>query len=92
MMATDTMLELKRACISGIVPEKAGLMARRFSRLLGISLIATRNRREAARQSDNEVTARARAASISQMNISRGPFIAATGADSQDKQELAPSF
>ena len=37
-MATDTMLELKRACISGIVPDKAGLMARRFSRLLGISL------------------------------------------------------
>jgi ornithine cyclodeaminase/alanine dehydrogenase-like protein (mu-crystallin family) len=72
-------------------PERAEALARAVRIRLGVAADAVDDYRRAARESDIVVTCTpSRAPLLGLDDLSRGVFVAAVGADSEDKQEIDP--
>jgi alanine dehydrogenase len=85
--------KLEKVFVYDIDSTEAERFAATMSDKLGIELIATRDLATAARESDICVTCTpARKHFLMREFITPGTFIAAVGADSEDKQELQPSL
>ena len=91
--AIAAVLPLQRVFVLDTDPERARSLAARASVSLGISVEARTDLRAALRESDVCVTCTpARRAFLAAADVVPGTFIAAVGADSQGKQELAPEL
>jgi alanine dehydrogenase len=84
-------LPITRVFAYDIDPNRSQAYAREQSSALGIEVSAVRSTNEAAPQSDVIVTCTtAKKPVLSVDEVHRGTFIAAVGADNEDKQELDP--
>ena len=91
--AIAAVLPLQRVFVLDTDPERARSLASRASVSLGIPVEARTDLRAALRESDVCVTCTpARGAFLAASDVVPGTFIAAVGADSQGKQELAPEL
>ena len=91
--AIAAVLPLQRVFVLDTDPERARSLAARASVSLGIPVEARTDLRAALRESDVCVTCTpARRAFLAASDVVPGTFIAAVGADSQGKQELAPEL
>jgi len=93
LMALAEVLPLKRALAWDLDPEKARQFASDMRAALDIDIIAVREASEAARPSGVIVTATtARSPFLTTDMVTPGAFVAAVGADSPEKSELAPEL
>ena len=93
LAALVEVLPLKRALVWDLDPEKAHEFARTMRAELHIDVVAVREPGDATRQSDVIVTATtARAPFLTIDMVRPGAFVAAVGADSPEKSELAPEL
>jgi alanine dehydrogenase len=84
-------LPLERAWLYDILPERARALADEMATELGVPVGAVDDMRAAVQGSDVCVTCTpARAPLLGPSDLPRGLFLAAVGADSEDKQELEP--
>jgi ornithine cyclodeaminase/alanine dehydrogenase-like protein (mu-crystallin family) len=84
---------ITHAFVHDVTPETAARLARDGGAALGISVEATDDLAGAVRRSDIVVTCTpARRPFIRASDIRPGTFVAAVGADSEDKQELEPAL
>jgi alanine dehydrogenase len=82
-------LALERVWLHDVVPERARTLADSMTNELGLPVVAVADVRTAVRRSDVCVTCTpARAPLLGPTDLPRGLFLAAVGADSEDKQEL----
>lgn len=82
-----------RGFVWDIAPDKAARFAAEMSQTLGFPMEAVKDARQATLASDVIVTCTtAQAPFLSEAEIAPGAFIAAIGADSPDKSEIAPSL
>ena len=85
--------KLEKVFVHDIDPARAELLAKNMSDKLGTELTSTRDLATAASESDICVTCTpARKHFLMREYIMPGTFIAAVGADNEDKQELEPSL
>jgi len=86
-------LPLRRALVWDLAPEKATVFAQHMSKALRLDVTAVANAPEATRSSKVIVTATtARMPFLSKDMVPQGAFVAAVGADSPEKSELAPEL
>jgi len=86
-------LPLRRALVWDLAPEKATVFAQHMSKALRLDVTAVANDPEATRSSKVIVTATtARMPFLSKDMVPQGAFVAAVGADSPEKSELAPEL
>jgi ornithine cyclodeaminase/alanine dehydrogenase-like protein (mu-crystallin family) len=86
-------LPLRRAFAWDLVPAKAQSFAREMSSVHGLDVREVATHEEACAASDVIVTCTsARSAFLTQADVRPGTFIAAVGADSPDKSEIAPDL
>jgi alanine dehydrogenase len=91
LTAMHSMFAIKKANVFATNREKAETFAKTMSQLLGITVVAPADMREAVKESDIVVTCTpSRRFFLLNEYVSPGTFIAAMGADSPDKQELDP--
>jgi alanine dehydrogenase len=91
--AIAAVLRLERAWVFDTDRERAETMAKSASTSLGLRVEAATDLRSALRESDVCVTCTpSRRAFVMAADVPPGMFIAAVGADSQDKQELEPAL
>ena len=93
LRALTRVLRLARACAFDSDAAKAAGFARDLSAELGMEVVAVRDLPEAVRRSDVVVTCTpSRAPFLRREDVGPGTFVAAVGADSEDKQELHPDL
>jgi alanine dehydrogenase len=93
LAALVEVLSLKQALVWDLDSEKANEFARTMRAELHLDVAAVREPGDATRQSDVIVTATtARAPFLTTDMVSPGVFVAAVGADSPEKSELAPQL
>jgi ornithine cyclodeaminase/alanine dehydrogenase-like protein (mu-crystallin family) len=86
-------LPLRRAFAWDLVPEKAQSFAREMKAALSLDVREVATHREACAASDVIVTCTsAKSAFLTEADVRPGTFIAAVGADSPDKSEIAPDL
>jgi alanine dehydrogenase len=84
-------LALEHVWLHDIVPARARTLAGDMTSELGVPVVSVADMRAAVRRSDVCVTCTpARAPLLGPADLPRGLFLAAVGADSEDKQELEP--
>jgi alanine dehydrogenase len=84
---------LSRVWAYDVDPNKADGFAQTAEKLLGICVAPTRDLRKAMRESDIVVTCTtSKRFFVTAEMVSPGAFIAAVGADHEDKQEIAPEL
>ncbi len=84
---------LERAFAFDLDPARAKSFAEEMGKELGISILATADLAQATRSSDLIVTCTPSQRHYLELDMVKpGTFIAAVGADSQDKQEIAPAL
>ena len=93
LTALAKVMSFRRALVWDMNQEKAAAFARDMNHVLGMEVIAVRDVGDATRPSAVIVTATtARTPFLTRKMVSAGTFVAAVGADSPEKSELAPDL
>ncbi len=91
--ALAEVVKFRRGYAWDIAPDKSARFAAEVSQALGFPIEAVAEVRQATQASDIIVTCTtSRAPFLSEADVAPGAFIAAIGADSPDKSEIAPSL